>query len=329
MAKKKSQMPGLDLVGADLAKVEKLLKDEVRSEVKLVLDVGRHILGGGGKRFRPALALLAGKLCGMRPGRELYSYAAAMELAHNSTLLHDDVIDEAEIRRGKQSANRAFGNAPSIIVGDYLLFKSFMLMMAGKNLKVIRHMDELAVEMAEGEAYQLMRKGRVDLDEDDYERIIRAKTALLIQGACQVPAIAAGVPRRRVNALAKFGYHLGLAFQIVDDVLDYSATDAGWGKALGKDFMESKATLPVILAFQNGSAADRKLIRALFKKPDKTRADFARLIKVLNDAGAIDESRQRALDNVALAKKKLSSFPESKVRRALMDLADFVVERTV
>jgi octaprenyl-diphosphate synthase len=293
------------------------------------MEVCHHILGSGGKRFRPALTLLAGRLTGLASKKELISYAAALEYAHTSTLLHDDVIDEAELRRGRTSVNRLFGNAPSIIVGDYLLFKSFALMLEGVNLKVINFMTGIAVEMAEGEAYQLAQKSRVDLSEKEYERIIRSKTALLIQAACQIPAIAAGAAKPREKALAGFGYHLGLAFQISDDVLDYAASDKQWGKQVGKDFMEGKTTLPLIIAYQRSGKSDREAIKKLFHKPARSRADFEKLVRIMKQADSFTVAAERGRDNVAVAKKHLSIFPESPVKKAMLELADYVMSRSV
>jgi octaprenyl-diphosphate synthase len=328
MKEKSVKIPGLDLAGRDLEAVEALLGREVRSEVRLVLEVGHHILGSGGKRLRPLLTLLCGRVLGFRPGRELYAYAAAMELAHNSTLLHDDVIDEAEVRRGVRSANRVFGNAPSIIVGDYLLFKSFALCASGGRLAVIRYMSKVAVAMAEGEAYQLAQKDRVDLTLPEYERIIMAKTALLIQACCEVPAIALDAPRRQRNAVAGFGLHLGRAFQIVDDALDYAASDEKWGKQVGKDFLERKATLPLIIAFQRGTPAERKELRELFRKEPKGRADYDRVMTILDSHDAVAAALAEARRSVDTAKRKLGIFPAGPARSALAALAEFVTERT-
>ncbi len=326
---KKSEPPGLGLIAADLEAVEKTLSENARSEVRLVLEVASHILGSGGKRFRPMLTLLTGKMLGFRREKELVSYAAAIEFSHTSTLLHDDVIDEAEIRRGAVSANRAFGNAASIIVGDYLLFKSYALMQAGENMAVVKLLSRVAVEMAEGEAYQLANKSRIDLTEDEYEKIIRSKTALLIQLACQVPALAAGVSKKEENALARFGYRLGLAFQMVDDVLDYTASDEGWGKAVGKDFMEAKTTLPLLLAYGLAKPAEKKLLKDLFAKPERTDKDLSRALGIIESTDAVNLANQRTRQNVARAKKQLSIFPDNPARRALIGLADYVVGRTV
>jgi octaprenyl-diphosphate synthase len=322
-------VPGLGLISRDLESVERLLREETRSDVRLVMEVCHHILGSGGKRFRPALTLLSGRMVGLTRKKELLSYAAAIEYAHTSSLLHDDVIDEAEVRRSRPSANRLFGNAPSIIVGDYLLFKSFALMRTGQNLKVINFMTGIAVEMAEGEAYQLAQKSRVDLTEKEYERIIRSKTALLIQAACQIPAIAAGAPKGREKALAGFAYHLGLAFQISDDVLDYAATDQKWGKQVGKDFLEGKTTLPLIIAYHRAGRSDQELIRKLFKKPARTQADCRRLVKIMRETDAFAAAAGRGRDNVAVAKKNLAVFPDSPAKKALLALADYVMSRTV
>lgn len=330
MSKGKTRsIPGFSLVGPDLAAVEKLLDNETRSEVKLVVDVGRHILGSGGKRFRPLLTLLAGRMLGMKRKKELYLYAAGIELSHTSTLLHDDVIDEADVRRGDTSANRIWGNAPSIIVGDYLLFKGFSLMISGKNLRIIELISDIAVEMSEGEAYQLAQKQRVDLTEGEYEKIIEAKTALLIRAACQIPAIAVSAPPAREKALARFGHHLGLAFQIADDVLDYSATDKKWGKQLGKDFLEGKATLPLIIAYHKASAKEKKIIKQLFKKPKRTLADLKTIVKTIHRHQALSESTDRARKHIEIAKKSLKSFPDNPARSALEEIADYVVERSI
>lgn len=322
-------LPGLGLVRKDLEAVERLLERETRSDVKLVMQVSGHILSSGGKRFRPMLTLLSARLVGLRKKRELIAYAAAMEFAHTSTLLHDDVIDEAELRRGQVSANRLFGNAPSVIIGDYLISKSFLLLLADHQLGVMRLISEIALKMAEGEAYQLSQKQRVDLSEAEYDRIIRAKTALLIQAACQVPAVARKAPKKLAAGLADFGYHLGMAFQIVDDVLDYSAGDKKWGKQVGKDFLEGKATLPVILAYHRAAPAEKKQLRRLFKQPAREFGEFKNLLELLDKYHALHLARERAHRHVAAAQQSLAVFPPSPARIALASLADFVVARTV
>ncbi|MFO8056245.1 MAG: polyprenyl synthetase family protein [bacterium] len=320
-------IPGMSLVENELAKVEDLLQAEARSDVRVVLRVAGHILGSGGKRFRPLLTLLSARMLGFKRKNELYAYAAAMEFAHTSTLLHDDVIDEADVRRGRRSANREWGNAASIIVGDYVLFKSFSLVIRGGNMEVIKLVADISVEMAEGEAYQLALKQRVDLSEPDYERIIKSKTALLIQGACQVPALAAGASRKKVNSLKRFGYHLGMAFQVVDDVLDYTATGKSWGKQLGKDFLEGKSTLPVILAYKNASSAQRKRIKELFEKKQRNRKEFEELLHIISSQNGIQKAMDRARDYVSKARKELDTFPDNPARKALGELAEYVVQR--
>ncbi len=322
-------IPGLSLVEDDLSKVETLLQEETRSDVRLVIRVAEHILSSGGKRFRPLLALLSGRMLGFRKKKELLAYAAAMEFAHTSTLLHDDVIDEADIRRGKGSANRVFGNAPSIIVGDYVLFKSFSLIIRGGNMDVVKLVADISVEMAEGEAYQLALKQRVDISETDYERIIKSKTALLIQASCQAPAIAAGGSKKQVNALKSYGYHLGMAFQIVDDVLDYKAEDKGWGKQRGKDFLEGKSTLPVILAYKNAGTNQRKTIKRLFKRKERDKKDFKELLEIIESTGGVRESTEKANHEVRQAQQSLAVCPDNRARKALHDLADYVLKRTV
>ena len=322
-------IPGAALVAAELAAVEERLLEESRSDVKLVIDVAHHILGSGGKRFRPLLMLLAARMVGFRRRRELCGYAAGIEFAHTSTLLHDDVIDEADVRRGDVSANRTFGNSASIIVGDFLLFRSFSLMLAGKNLAIVQLMSDVALEMAEGEAYQLAQKRRVNLTLDEYLRIIRSKTALLIEAACQIPALAAGATARDQKALKEFGYRLGLAFQMVDDVLDYSASEAEWGKKVGKDFLEGKTTLPVIIAHQRTDAAGRNRLTELFKKPARTADEFREVLDLFARTGALDEADERARRESAAAAAALAGFKPGPAREALAALAEFVVARRV
>jgi len=323
-------IPGLELVRRELDAVEDLLRAEARSEVRLVMDVGLHVLGSGGKRIRPLLTLLSGRLAGLRRKKDLIAYAACMEFSHTSTLLHDDVIDEAELRRGKRSANRLFGNQSAIIVGDYLLFKSFSLMLSGDNTEVVNIMSGVAVEMAEGEAYQLAMKSRPDISEQQYERIIRAKTALLIQTACRIPAVAAGASQKVEKALASYGYNAGIAFQIADDVLDYGSASEHWGKEVGKDFFEGKATLPLILAYGAAGPQEKKAIKEMFKKNTRNKKDLARVQKIFRDTGALELAVERARTRVELAKRSLSIFPDKKpAARALKDLADYVVERKV
>lgn len=324
-----SKIPGAALVAAELEAVEKRLETESRSDVKLVIDVAHHILGSGGKRFRPLLMLLVARMVGFRRKHELFGYAAGIEFAHTSTLLHDDVVDEADLRRGEVSANRAFGNSASIIVGDYLLFRSFSLMLAGKNLAIVKLMSDVALDMAEGEAYQLLQKSRVDLTMDEYLRIIRSKTALLIEAACQIPALAAGASGREQTALKEFGYRLGLAFQMIDDVLDYAASEAEWGKKVGKDFQEGKTTLPVIYGYEAASKSERARLKELFKQPARTEAEFRSTLELFRTTGALDRAQARALEEAERAAATLSVFKPGPARQALAELARFVVSRRV
>jgi octaprenyl-diphosphate synthase len=324
---KQAKLPGLELVGRDLQAVEDKLVEAARSEVRLVMRVSGHILGSGGKRFRPLLMLLTAKMLGLRRRKDIVAYAAAVEFAHTSTLLHDDVIDEADLRRGDLSANRAFGNSAAIIVGDYLLFKAFNLMLAADNPEIVSLVSRVAIEMAEGEAYQLTQKQRLDLSPAQYERIIRSKTALLIQAACEIPAMAAGAKPRQRRALAAFGYRLGLAFQMADDALDYAATGQAWGKKVGKDFLEGKATLPLILAYGRASAAEKEFMRSLFRRSARNEADFQALLPIIARTRALELARERARAEIEAAKRELALFAPGPARTALLELADYVVAR--
>lgn len=320
--------PGTELIRRELQKVERILRQESRSEVRLLMEVADHILESGGKRFRPAVLLLSAKLCGYS-GPRAVAYAAAIEYAHTSTLLHDDVVDEAKTRRGRPSANGIWGNQASVLVGDYLLFRGFSLLIQNENSQILRLVNSVATEMAEGEAFQLTRKGNARLSEAEYFRIITDKTAKLISASCRIGAILGRASARRIQALGEYGLQLGLAFQLTDDALDYAGEERAWGKKVGQDFAEGKMTLPLIRAFQNCRPPEREQIARMLAQPKRTAADFQTALGFILQHHGLDYTRGQARRHADLAQAQLRVFPDSPPKQALWKLADFVVDRSV
>jgi octaprenyl-diphosphate synthase len=316
----------LGLIQEELARVEEVLFSELRSEVQLIFSVADHILKAGGKRFRPALLILSSKLCGYQGGENVY-YAVAIEYAHTATLLHDDVVDEASVRRGRKSANILFGNQASILVGDYILFKSFNVIHQLGNYRILGLLNEIALQMAEGEAFQLERKGRIEITESEYFSTIIDKTASLISASCQIGAIIGEANRKQEEALADFGLNIGIAFQLVDDALDYLSAKPAWGKQLGMDFKEGKATLPLIRAFRNCAEQERERLRGLFAQDHRTDQDYLEALAIINQCSGVEYTLDKARQYVAAAKKNLSIFPDSPFKLALDEMAEFVVNR--
>ncbi|OGP60650.1 MAG: hypothetical protein A2V67_10500 [Deltaproteobacteria bacterium RBG_13_61_14] len=326
--KKTLSPPGTDLIRRELRELERILREQSRSEVRLLMEVADHILESGGKRFRPAVLLLSAKLCGYS-GPRAVAYAAAVEYAHTSTLLHDDVVDEALTRRGRPSANGIWGNQASVLVGDYLLFRAFYLLIENEDPRIMKLVNSVATQMAEGEAFQLTRKRNVKLSEAEYFRIITDKTAKLISISCRIGAILGRATAKREHALGEYGFHLGLAFQLKDDALDYAGDERAWGKKVGQDFSEGKMTLPLIWAFRNSSAADRKKLARLLAKPKRKAGDFKTALAFILRHGGLDYALAKARSHAGRAKAQLQVFPDSPPKQALLDLADFVVARSV
>ncbi len=246
----------------DLQEVEQYLNKYITSDVKLIPEVSHHLIGSGGKRFRPLLLLICAGLCGYK-GNNRFPMAAVMEFIHTATLLHDDVIDQAIIRRGKTSANNIWGNAASVLVGDFLYSKSFTLMTEIGNIAILKLMSEVTNVMSEGEVFQLMKCGDVKMTEEEYLTIIEKKTAVLISAACACGAILGSASEEQISALTQFGRNIGMAFQITDDTLDYMAKEKEFGKSIGKDLEEGKITLPLIYALKQCTAKERKIIKEL------------------------------------------------------------------
>ncbi len=312
--------------GDDLTRVEEHMQACLRSDVSLIHEIVSHIIGSGGKRFRPLLLLAASGLCGYR-GERRFPMAVVIEFVHTATLLHDDVIDHAKIRRGRTSANNIWGNAASVLVGDFLYSMSFKLMTADGNLDIMRLISAATNSMSEGEVFQLVKCGDIGITEDQYLSIIEKKTSFLISAACAVGGILGGKGDGDIRALSGFGMSIGSAFQITDDTLDYLANEEEFGKSVGQDFQEGKITLPLIHTLRKCSPVEAKLIKkAIGKKKisGETIADIISLIRQYGGAGyALDKARQ-CIDE---GKEFLRHFPDSEDKTALLTISDFILER--
>ncbi len=309
----------------EMRAVDQVLRESLDSDVALIRNVAEHIIGGGGKRLRPALLLLAARACGYR-GTHHYTLAATVEMIHTSTLLHDDVVDDSSQRRGKPTANEAFGNAAPVLVGDFLYSRAFQLMVSVGAMPVLKILSDATNVIAAGEVMQLMNAGDVSLTEDGYIEVIRRKTAKLFEASAQLGAQLAGVDAEREHAYARYGMHVGTAFQIMDDLLDYTGDASVIGKNLGDDLAEGKMTLPLIHALAQGTPADGKLICHAIESGGLD--DFAPLVEILARTGALKYTEERAREEAALAAACLAHEPASLQCESLLQLCAFAVERS-
>lgn len=316
----------LKLLNDDLQQVETRFREDLNSEVQLIRKVGEYVLASGGKRLRPMLLLLAARLSGYR-GAAHIGLASVVEFIHTATLLHDDVVDSAVLRRGNASANAVWGNEASVLVGDYLFAKSFSIMVRGGNLEVLKALSDATTMMAEGEVLQLISTCDLDLDESRYLQVVKNKTAILIAAACQVGGILGGVDKDREEALAGFGMDLGIAFQLMDDALDYVAEQEEFGKARGHDLAEGKMTLPLIHSLRSCSAAERAEVARIVELEDLGDDDLALVIGLIERSRGIEYTRTRATELVTAAKARLAPFSDGPEKTALFTLADYVVSR--
>ncbi len=314
------------LCAEDLAAVDALILRHMQSEVGLIPQLAGHIIAAGGKRLRPQLTLASARMCGYRGERHL-GLAAVVEFIHTATLLHDDVVDGSGLRRGRQTANELWGNKPSVLVGDFLFSRAFQLMVDDGSLQVLSILADAAATIAEGEVGQLVTANDTATDEDAYLEVVTAKTAALFAAACQVGAVVAERPDAEAVALAEFGLNLGIAFQLVDDTLDYSSDEAAMGKAVGDDFRDGKITLPVVLAFKHGDAEERAFWRRTLEQLDQREGDLSHAMGLLGRHGALAETVARARAFGARAGKALLGFPDRRERRALLGVIDFCIER--
>lgn len=314
------------LVVDDLAAVNQLIVQRMESHVPLIPKLAAHIVASGGKRLRPVLALAATRLCGYG-GERHRKLAAAIEFIHTATLLHDDVVDGSELRRGALSANALFGNQPSILVGDFLFSRAFQLMVEDGSIDVLRILANASAVISEGEILQLAAKNDCTTSEQAYLEIIRAKTAELFAAACRIGAVVAARPSAEEEALRTFGLNLGIAFQILDDVLDYSAAQERLGKAVGDDFREGKVTLPVILAMNRGNEAERAFWHRVINEQKQREGDLAHAQDIMRRHGALEDCIERARHYGAIARDALGLFTDNAYKSALIEVVDFTINR--
>lgn len=311
-------------IGADMQAVDEVIRQRLHSDVVLVRQVAEYIVGSGGKRLRPALVLMCAAACGYR-GRDHVELAAVVEFIHTATLLHDDVVDESDLRRGRDTANAVFGNAASVLVGDFLYSRAFQMMVGVGDMRVMQVLADATNVIAEGEVLQLLNVRNADVDLDGYLRVIRYKTAKLFEAASRLGAILGESGEACERDMAGFGMHLGTAFQIIDDVLDYSSEEAATGKHLGDDLAEGKPTLPLILAMQYGTAAQAARVRKAIENGE--REAFGDILQIIGETGALEASRAFARSEAELASAALLHLPSSVFKDALLKLSAFAVER--
>lgn len=312
------------LLADDMAAVDQVIRTRLRSEVVLVNQIGEYIIGGGGKRLRPALVVLSAHAFGYR-GKFHHDLAAVVEFIHTATLLHDDVVDESELRRGKATASAMFGNAASVLVGDFLYSRAFQMMVEVGEMSVMQTLADATNLIAEGEVLQLLNCHDADVDTANYMRVIHCKTAKLFEAAMRLGAILGKASAAEQEAAAKYGMHLGTAFQLVDDVLDYSADEAQTGKHLGDDLAEGKPTLPLIYAMQHGTLEQAAVVRSAIENGDVEK--FGAVLEIIHATGALNYTREVALRETEAACAALAVLPDSVHKQCLLDLAHFAATR--
>jgi octaprenyl-diphosphate synthase len=313
-----------ELLAGDMAALDGVIRARLHSEVVLVRQVAEYIIHSGGKRLRPVVVLLTAKALGYDGSHHL-ELAAVVEFIHTATLLHDDVVDESQLRRGQDTANARFGNATSVLVGDFLYSRAFQMMVTVQNMRVMEVLADATNTIAEGEVLQLMNCHDPDVTEEAYMRVIRYKTARLFDAAGRLGAIVAGRDRAVEDALGAYGMHLGTAFQLIDDVLDYSGDKAATGKNVGDDLAEGKPTLPLLHVMRHGTPEQSQRVREAIASGGTQ--DFSAILQAIRDTGALEYTRQRAEQEAQMAVEALASLPPGVYRDALIELAFFAVHR--
>lgn len=323
--------PSIDTLSAltaeDIQKVNQTILARMESPVILIPQVAGHIIAAGGKRLRPMLTLAASRLCGYEGDRHI-GLAACVEFIHTATLLHDDVVDESDLRRGAASANAVWGNKSSVLVGDFLFSRAFELMVEDGNLDVLRILSNASSVIAEGEVLQLVTANDTETTEADYLEVISSKTAKLFAAAAEIGAVVADRPHEEWQALDSFGHNLGMAFQLIDDVLDYSARQATLGKTVGDDFREGKITLPIVLAFAAADDEEKAFWRRTLEDLEQKKGDFRRALAMLEKSGALTATVERAREYGLKARDALTRFPDGEIRRALIEAVEFAIYRS-
>jgi octaprenyl-diphosphate synthase len=314
------------LIKEDLDKLEGSIEKLLTTRIAFIREVVHHLVRSGGKRIRPILVILSSRLCGCRDDQHL-PYAAIVEFIHTATLLHDDVVDNAETRRGAATANIVWGNESSVLVGDFLFTKSFDLMVSHHNEEILKVMSKATTELAEGEILELLKTSDARTLEEEYYEVISCKTAVLLSAACEIGALLGGVEEKKRHALRDFGLHVGMAFQLTDDLLDYTSSDRTLGKDAGRDLREGKVTLPLIHALKSVTEEERKSIEKDLAKPSITGKDFRKVKKIIEKYGGLDYTARVSRGHIDAAKALLDLFPASRYKKALLDLADYIVAR--
>jgi octaprenyl-diphosphate synthase len=309
----------------DLEATDRMIRRSLASEVALVSTISDYIVGSGGKRIRPLLLLSVARALGFAGDSHHHRLAAVVEFIHTATLLHDDVVDESDLRRGRQTANALFGNAASVLVGDFVYSRAFQMMVSVQNMRVMQILADATNVIAEGEVLQLMNMHDPDVTEARYLQVIRSKTAKLFEAATELGSLLAGATEDQIAASAEYGRSLGTAFQLIDDVLDYSGNQSAIGKNVGDDLREGKPTLPLIYLMQHGSEQQRELVRQCISQGDE--AHFDEILAAITSSGALEYTRQQAESAAQRAKDSIQGLPEGNYKEALIALASFAVER--
>jgi octaprenyl-diphosphate synthase len=316
----------LEPVRDELTRVEREFARHLESRVDVIPQMGKYIQMSGGKRVRPAVLLLAARLCGYTGDRAVLN-AAVVEFIHTATLVHDDIIDGAETRRGRLAAHSRWGSDVTVLLGDYLYIRSMAMALTQDTLEIVRLLCDVTLKMIEGELYQLTKTGDVDITEDEHFEIIRRKTAYLFGGCAQIGGVLGKIGKEREQALREFGFNLGIAFQVVDDLLDYTADETALGKPVGGDLREGKVTLPIIYLLQRGGADADRLIRTVVTDRAVSKEQWRDIVRLLRDHGTPDMAYAKALEYATRAKSALDVFPPSREKEALVALADYVLSR--
>lgn len=319
--------PLLALVSADMGRVNRLILDRCGSEVEMIPEVARHLIDSGGKRLRPMLTIAAAQMCGYRGGDHHVLLAASVEFMHTATLLHDDVVDESDMRRGKQSARMVWGNQASVLVGDFLLGQAFRMMVEVGSLPALDVLSHAATVIAEGEVMQLATAKNLETNEDEYLAVIRAKTAALFAAAAEVGPIVAGSNKSTISAFRSYGTNLGLAFQLIDDALDYGGSTATLGKNVGDDFREGKVTLPVVLAYRRGTDKEREFWKSAIVEGRNGDENLAQAMNLLRKYDAIGDTVARARHYTEMARDALAPMKAGAHKEALIEVLEFCISR--
>ncbi|MFL5225103.1 MAG: polyprenyl synthetase family protein [Microvirga sp.] len=316
----------VEFVAADMELVNRTILSRTSSDVTMIPEVANHLISSGGKRLRPVLTLAMARLAGYR-GEGHVKLAAAVEFMHTATLLHDDVVDESEMRRGRLAARMLWGNEASVLVGDFLLGQAFKMMVEVGSLRALDILSSAAAVIAEGEVMQLAAAKNTETNEDEYLAVIRAKTAELFGAACEVGPVIASRPKAEAAACRSYGTNLGIAFQLVDDALDYGGTSQKLGKNVGDDFREGKITLPVVLSFRRGDAAERSFWRRTLVDGEVRAGDLEHAVAIMRRHRALDDTIERARHYGAIARDALALFPNGAMKEALLEVVDFCIAR--